>query len=138
MHSTIAKGKKEFLKYLCFKWNKFSLGESLFSQWMLLCGIMLERKEGVSYLLRIKIIFYGVSWHEILITMGRNCNFEIVYFSHYSRKLFNFHIHRAPCTYMQIHMFSEFYSLLSLLLIWETWETIILIQLCILFSYVPC
>ena len=81
LHSTIAKGKKEFLKYLCLMWNKVKLGESLFFRWMLLFGIMLERKEGVSYHLRIIITLYGSSCHDILITMQRNCNFEIVYFS---------------------------------------------------------
>ena len=138
MHFNYCKRKeKSFLKYFCFKWNKVTLGESLFSRWMLLFGIMLERK-GVSYLLRIKITLYGSSWHDILITM-RSCNSEIVYFSHYSRKVFHLHIFRAPCSYMQIHMFSEFYyNLLCLLLLWEIWEKIILIQFCILFSYVPC
>ena len=138
LHLTIAKGKKEFFKMKqSFKWNKVKLGESLFSRWILLFGIMLEIKEGVSYLLRIKITLYGSSWHDILITMQRSCNSGVVYFSRYSRKVFNLHILCATCTYMQIHIFSKFYNLLYLLLMWEIWETIILLQLCILLSYVP-
>ena len=79
--STIAKGTKEFLQYLCFNWNKVKLGESLFSRWISwhLFDIMVERKEGVSYLLKIKITLYGSSWHEILIKMRRSCNSERVY-----------------------------------------------------------
>ena len=137
MHSTIAKGKKDFFNFLRLKWNKVKLGESLFSRWMLLFSIMLERK-GVSYLLRIIITLYGSPCHDILITIERSCNFGIVYFARYSRKVFNFHILREPCTYMQIHMFSEFYDLLCLSLICEIWEIIILTQLCILFCCVPC
>ena len=132
------KRKERLFKFLRLKWNKVKLGESLFSRWMLLFSIMLERKEGLSYLLRIIITLYGSPCHDILITIERSCNFEIVYFARYSRKVFNFHILREPCTYMQIHMFSEFYNLLCLLLIWDIWEIIILIQLCILFSCVPC
>ena len=111
MHSTTAKGKKEFLKYLCLRANKFKWGESLFSQQMLLFGINLERNEGASYLLWIIITLYGSSRHDIFITMQRSCNFQIVYFSRYSRKI-NFQILRASCTYMEIHMFSEFGNVL--------------------------
>ena len=64
--SAIAKGTKKFLQYFCFKWNRVKLGESLFSWWMLLFHILVERKKGVLYLLRIKIILYGTGWPLIL------------------------------------------------------------------------
>ena len=116
------KNKRVLIRFFGFLWFK--------------SGIMLERK-GVSYLLRIIITLYGSSCHDILITMQRSCNFEIVYFSRYSRKVFNFNILRERCTYMQIHMFRKFYNLLCLSMVWEIWEIVILIQLNILFSCVP-
>ena len=98
----MAWGNKGFLRYWCLKWKKVRSGKSLSSRWVLLFGIILERNEGVLYLLSIIITLYGWSCRDILMTMQRSCNFEKIYFPFFYRKLFNFHILYGPCSYMQI------------------------------------
>ena len=102
MHLAIAWGKKEFLRCSCLKWKKVKSGKSRFSWWVSLCGIMLERNEGVLYLLGVIIKLYRWSCHDILKIIQRSVNFKKVYFPSFYRELFNFHILCGPCTYMHI------------------------------------
>ena len=94
--------KERVLRYSCLKWKKVKSGESRFSRGVSLCGIILERKEGVLHLLSVIITLHGWSCHDILKIMQRSVNFEKVYFPPFYRELFNFHILCGPCTYMHI------------------------------------